>query len=110
MIVLGAVRSEALFTEFIIEASRRFVEARNHRADGPEVVAGLYSVAERMRLTSSSEIIRSAQDMVRRVVEAYSAPAKTFDELQELMRSEDFSDPLMEFSEACRVELRALRH
>jgi hypothetical protein len=109
LFVQEAVKRETLYTEFITEASRRFIEAWDHKAEGPEVVAGLFSVVARMRLTSSAEIIRTAEDVVRRLVDAYAAPKKTFDELQELVRSEDFSDPLREFSEACRVELRSLR-
>jgi hypothetical protein len=104
-----AVKREALYTEFIVEASRRLVEAWSHQAEGPEVVVNLYSLVERMRLTSSDEIISTALFVVRRLVEAYAAPEKTFDELQELMRSEDFTDPLREFSEACRRDLRSLR-
>jgi hypothetical protein len=109
MLVQEALKREALYSEFIIEASRRFTEAWNNQAKGPEVVAGLYSVLERMRLTSSSETIRLAQDVVRRLVAAYDAPEKTFEEFKELMRSEDFGDPLSQFSDACRVELSALR-
>ena|SRR5579872_6435043 len=109
MLVQEGVKREALYTEFIIEASKRLIEAWDHQAEGPEVVAGLYAMVARMRLKSSAQIIRAAEDVVRRLVKDYSSPKKTFDELQELIRSEDFTDPLREFSEACRVELRALR-
>jgi hypothetical protein len=44
---------EALYAEFIVEASKRFADAWSHQAESPEVVAGLYSAIERMRLTSS---------------------------------------------------------
>ena len=104
-----AMKREELYTEFIIEASKRFVEAWDHQAEGPDVVAGLYSTLARMRLTSPAEIVRLGEDVARRLVEAYIAPKKTFDELQELIKQEDFTDPLKEFSEACRLELHALR-
>jgi hypothetical protein len=103
------VKCEALYAEFIIEASKRFTEAWGHQAEGPEVVAGLYSAIERMRLTSSGEVIRVAEQVVRFVVEAYAAPDKSFDELREGLKSGDEGDPLSEFGEVCRVELRALR-
>jgi hypothetical protein len=103
------VKCEALYAEFIIEASKRFTEAWGHQAEGPEVVAGLYSAVERMRLTSSGEVIRVAEQVVRFVVEAYAAPDKSFDELREGLKSGDEGDPLREFGEVCRVELRALR-
>ena len=57
-LVQEAVKHEALYAEFIIETSRRLAEARDHLAEGPEVVARLYSAVSRMRLTSSDEVIR----------------------------------------------------
>src|ERR1700751_1681863 len=67
-LVHEAVKRETLYAEFIIEASKRFTEAWTRHAETPEVVAGLYSALERMRLTSSTEVIRVAEQMVRRVL------------------------------------------
>ena len=52
-----------------------------------------------MRLTSSGEVTRVAEQVVRFVVEAYAAPDKGFDELRERLGSEDYGDPLREFGE-----------
>jgi hypothetical protein len=112
VLVQEAVKRETLYAEFIIEASKRFTEAWGHEAKSPEVVAGLYSAIERMRLTSSAEVIRVAEQVIRRLIRDYAAPEKTFDEFQEeFVGSEDLDirDPLREFGEVCRVELRALR-
>ena len=57
-LVHEAVKREALYAEFIIEASKRFTDAWSRQAESPEVIAGLYSAVERMRLTSSTEVIR----------------------------------------------------
>jgi len=108
-LVHEAVKRETLYAEFIIEASKRFIEAWGHQAEGPEVVAGLYSAVERMRLTSSGEIIRVADQVIRLLIEAYAAPERTFEEFRQRVTSEDYGSPLREFSEACRVELRVLR-
>ena len=62
-----------------------------------------------MRLTSSDEVIRIAERVVRQVIDAYAAPDQTFDELRERAGSEEGIDPLRDFSEACRVDLHALR-
>jgi hypothetical protein len=43
------------------------------------------------------------------VIDAYAAPDKTFDELRQSIEGEASRDPLRNFSEACRLELRALR-
>ena len=109
VLVQEAVKRETLYAEFIIEASKRFTEAWAHQAKDPDVVAGLYSAIERMRLTSSNEVIRIAEQVVRLLIQAYAAPVKTFDEFQEFIGSEEIPDPLREFGEVCRVELRALR-
>lgn len=71
-LVHEAAKRETLYAEFIIEASKRLTEAWSRQAESPEVVAGLYSALERMRLTSSSEVICVAEQMVRRVIEAYA--------------------------------------
>ena len=108
-LVHEAVKRETLYAEFITEASRRLTEAWSHHAESPEVVAGLYSTLQRMRLTSSEEVIRIAQDVVRQVIEAYASPDQTFDALRERATSAEGVDPLRDFSEACRIDLRALR-
>ena len=46
------MKREALYAEFIKEASKRRAEAWSHQAESPEVIAGLYSGVERMRLFS----------------------------------------------------------
>jgi hypothetical protein len=48
--------------------------------------------------------------VIRRVIDDYAAPDRTFDELQQRFRAEeDGDDPLREFGEACRADLRVLR-
>jgi hypothetical protein len=104
-----AVKRETLYAEFIIEASRRFTDAWNHQAEGPEVLASLFSVVERMRLISSSTVISAAEQVLRNVAEAYADPNQTFDEFRERVGKKDPRNPLRDFTEACREELRALR-
>jgi hypothetical protein len=103
-----SMKREALYAEFIKEASKRRAEAWSHQAESPEVIAGLYSGVERMRLFSSSEVIRQAEHVIRHVIEAYAAPDKTFDELLQNMDAAVSHDPIKTFSEACRLELQAL--
>ena len=108
-LVHEAVKRETLYAEFIIEASKHLTDAWSHQAESPEVLAGLYSALERMRLTSTTEVIRVAEQVVRQVIEAYADANKTFDDVREHLRSDDWGDPLRDFAEACRAELRALR-
>jgi hypothetical protein len=61
-----------------------------------------------MRLTSSDEINRVAQHVIRLIVDASAAPVGRLTSCGSL-GDEDGPDRLREFSEACRVELLALR-
>jgi hypothetical protein len=45
-----AEKREALYTEFIIEASKRLTDAMSHQVESPEAIMGLYSAVGRMRL------------------------------------------------------------
>jgi hypothetical protein len=104
-----SAKRETLYAEFISEASKRRADAWSHHAESPEVIAGLYSGVARMRLSSSGEVVRHAEQVTRYVIEAYAAPDRTFDELRQNIESAVGRDPLRDFSEACRVELDTLR-
>jgi hypothetical protein len=98
----------ALYAEFIVEASKRFADAWGHHAESPEVVAGLYSAIERMRLTSSDAAIVAAEGVMFDILEAYAQPDKSFDDLRRSIRGDQFPNSLRVFSEACKNELRTL--
>jgi hypothetical protein len=106
--IFHARQRQKLYSEFIIEATRRLAEAWNHQAEGPEVVSNLYSAVQRMRLVSSSRVVQCAEDVMRAVIAAYAEPNRTFDELRQRVqqRSEEY-DQLKEFTDACRQELRS---
>ena len=108
-LVQQAVKREALYAEFIAEASKRVAEAWSHQAESPEAIAGLYAAVERMRLTSSTEIIAAAEEVMRQVIDAYAAPDLTFEDLRRSLRGGEFRDPLRAFSEVCRAELQSVR-
>jgi hypothetical protein len=103
-----AAKREALYAEFIIEASKRLAEAWSHQAETPDVLVGLFSIIQRMRLTSSNEVIALAEDVGHHVMDAYAAPNRTFDDARKTLESPDHPDPVRAFSEACRAELRSL--
>ncbi len=91
-----------LYSEFIIEATRCLAEAWNHQ----EVISNLYSAVERMRLVSSSRVVKCAEEVMRGIIAAYAEPNRTFDELrQRVQQSSEEQEPLREFTEACRQEL-----
>lgn len=111
LLLQEAAKRETLYAEFIIEASKRLTEAWGKRAEGPDVLAGLYAVMERMRLISSSPVLHAAEQVIRKVTAAYADSNKTFDDMRKHLEgtSIHWDNPLEDFTEACKAELYALR-
>jgi hypothetical protein len=99
---------QELYKNFIEEASRLYADA--FERDNPKTsdLVNLYALVSRMRVLSSSKIIESADAIVRRIIATYLEPNKTFRDLKDIVES-DTMDPLREFSNACREELRERR-
>ncbi len=66
-------------------------------------LVNVYALIGRMRVLSSDAVIEGAEAVVRKIIDTYFSPNRTFPELRELMNSRAM-DPLREFSEACRIE------
>lgn len=98
-------RREELYRAFIAEASKWYADAYEHdHADVCNLVK-LYALVSEMRVVSSPGIVDSADRVVREIIETYIAPNKTFRDLPEILDN-DAMNPLLEFSNACRDELR----
>ena len=106
--VQQAAHRERLYAEFISEASRHLVRAWGHQLQRPQGLVGLYSILERMRLTSSDRVIAAADRVIHEIICAYGAPNRTYDELQQRVANGVVDTPLTHFSEACRAELLLL--
>jgi hypothetical protein len=98
-------RREDLYKNFIEEASKSYADAYEH--DNPRVASlvNLYALVSRMRVLSSPRIVESADKVMRLIIETYLGPNKTFRDLKEILDN-DTMDPLRDFSNACREELR----
>ena len=73
--------------------------------DNSEVstLVNVYALIGRMRALSIDAVVEGAEAVVRKIIDTYFSPNRTFPELRELMNSRAM-DPLREFSEACRIE------
>ena len=100
-------RRRKLYMEFIDEASRLYAQALEHDKAQVADLVRIYSMINRMRLTSSPQVIDAAEAMVRLIIDTYLEPNKTFLELYDKLHAGAI-DPLREFSEGCRRELEAL--
>ena len=101
-------RREELYNDFIEEASKWYADAFEHdKAEIPKLVK-LYALVSKMRMLSSPKIVENADRVVRLIIETYLAPNKSLSDLQEIMNN-GVTDPLRDFSNACREELRERR-
>ena len=99
---------QRLYGQFIDEASKLYLDALvRDRAEAPAMV-GLYALLSKIRITSSANIVESAEAVIRTILTTYSCPRKSSPELQDLILNRKFVDPLLAFSEVCRDELRDL--
>jgi hypothetical protein len=101
---------EALYKEFITEASCLAVDALMHSMERPDPIIKLYGVLSRIRLVSGQEVVREGEACCRRIIEMYGQPNLTTDELRMTVAADrvDELDALRAFSNACRSELLGL--
>jgi hypothetical protein len=102
---------EALYNEFLTEASRVAVHALTHSFEGPDQIVALYGILSRIRLVASNAVVREGEMCCVRILTTYGKPSITADELRGVFATaHDLAelDPLKEFSNACRQELRLI--
>ena len=96
---------EKLYGLFVEEAVHLFVDSIQQSAIDPAKIMRLYSKVARIRLTSSDGVLSAAEEVGRRLFEAYERPPGNPVELLARYANGDESlDPLREFTEACREE------
>jgi len=101
-------KREALYGEFIGECAKLFMDAFTHNLEKPESLLPVFALINRVRLCASREVLAEAERVLTRLTDQYFAKNLTVEELRELAHTEQ-ADPLRDFGEACRVELKSLR-
>jgi hypothetical protein len=101
-------KRESLYVEFISEGSRLLVGGLDHRAENLENFYGLYAILNRIRLVASAEVLAAADRAATRIIEPYFSPNLSPAELRQVALTRP-DDPLKEFSETCRIEIRNLQ-
>jgi hypothetical protein len=100
-------RREDLFRDFIVAASKAYGEALLSSEPQIQEIVGLYAMISRMRILCLPRTVASADKIMLTTIDTYFAPNKTIRELNDVIKSGEGIDPLKEFSEAAREELRA---
>ena len=101
-------KREALYGEFIAEGSKLLIESIDHKLDDPERLYSLYAVLNRIRLAASDEVVAAADRTSTQIIERFFRPNLSSEEMRQLVLTRP-DDPLKEFSEVCRLELRTLQ-
>jgi len=103
------LRRQNIYKEFIELASKLYIHAlQNDKAD-VSALMGLYAEIAKMRALSSARVVDSADQIVKKIINAYLEPNKTSPELRQMANS-GLIDPLRNFSEACRAESDSLHY
>ena len=101
-------KREALYGEFIGECAKLFMDAFTHELEKPETLLPVFALINRIRLCASRKVLAEAERLLGRLTDQYFAKNMTVDELRKLAHAEE-ADPLRDFGEACRAELKSLR-
>jgi hypothetical protein len=96
-----------LYSDFITESTRVLVDALENDFKDPDKLIPAYALLSRIRLTSSDDVLASAEVLVKNIVENYGEPNLTPEQIRSRALSGD--GPLRRFSETCRAELDSLR-
>jgi hypothetical protein len=100
-------RREALFAEFIDEASRLYGDALSHEKDDVSDLVRLYALVARIRLVASDGVVHAAEGTMSAIIETYLAPNRSLHELSVRAGAGDLNF-LLDFGVACRAELGGL--
>ena len=94
----------ALYGEFITEASRLAVEALSHSLERPDTFVKLYGISGRIRLVAADPVLAAAEACVGQIIVLYTRPNLTVEQIR-LAFERDRLDPIKDFSVACQEEL-----
>ena len=101
-------RREDLFKDFIVAASKVYGDALVSNDPQLHELVGLYALINKMRVLCRPQTVAAADKVMRTTTETYFEPNKTVRQLHELIKTGVGIDPLKDFSEAARAELRGL--
>jgi hypothetical protein len=101
-------RREQLYNDFIISASKAYGDAMVRSDPEIPVIVDLYAMISIMRVVSSPRMLACAERIMHETAQTVFGPNITAQELHRQVTVGTGIDPLKEFSEAARTELRTL--
>jgi hypothetical protein len=101
------ISREALYSDFIAESARLLVDALEHNVSDPQKLIPVYALMSCIRLSSSTRVLETAEEVIKTILRAYSQPNLTPEQVQ--LRAVNGEDPLRQLSDTCRAELDSLQ-
>jgi hypothetical protein len=100
-------RREDLVRDFVIAASKTYVDAIvNSEPKMPEIV-DLYAMVSRLQVLGMLRSVACAETVMTTILDTYFAPNRTIADIREVVKSgAQGIDPLKDFAEAAREEPR----
>lgn len=99
-------KREEVFSSFMDEASKLYMDGFEHDRVEISKLVTLFALVSRMRVLCSPRVVTAADSVTRLIIETYLGPNRTFRDIREILDSATVMEPLQQFSEACRDELR----
>jgi hypothetical protein len=97
---------EQLYSDFITETARATADAMQHTFQDPSKLISSYALLSRIRLSSSTSVVESAEGVVTTILTTYNGPNLTPEEFRAW--AGERNDPLREFGNVCRREIDSL--
>ena len=92
---------------FSTVGARAVANAIQHKAYDPNKFSPTYALLSRMRWSSSTDVLASAEEVIQHIFVTYSEPNLAPEEFQSGAAKRE--DPLREFSRICGGELEAIQ-
>jgi hypothetical protein len=73
---------EQLYSDFISKGAHALADAAQHHLQDPNSLSPTYALLSRMRLSSSTDVLASAERVIQYIITAYSEPNLTPEEIQ----------------------------
>ena len=101
---------EDLFRDFIIAASKAYGDALLNSEPQIAELVSLHAMISRMRIVSLPQTIACADKLMLTIIDTYFSPNQSVRELRDLIKVGAGIDPLRDFSEVAREEMRLFKY
>ena len=98
---------EQLYSDFISESAHALADAIQHNLQDPNKLTPTYALLSRIRLSSSTKVLATAERVIQDIISRYSEPNLTPEKIQS--RATKREDPLRDFTNVCCAELEGMQ-